>query len=110
MNSQHINQEILLFIGSGFANRELCILNAENKKAKRYISPNDQLENACWDGLLYELLPEVTGAAGSKKETFIWQITSADDFLCIHMGACYIPIMGKSSIDPCYFIISVNLN
>jgi hypothetical protein len=109
MNSQNINQEILLFTDTNFANREPCNLDTENKEGKCF-SANDKLENACWDGPLYELLPEVTGIADSKRKYFIWQITSADNFLCLHLGAGDMPIMSKTSIDPCYFITTVNLN
>ncbi|HMK27440.1 MAG TPA: hypothetical protein VK483_15515 [Chitinophagaceae bacterium] len=107
MNPQNINQEILLFIGTSFANRKLC--DTENKEA-RSITTHEKLENACWDGLLGELLPDLAGATRSKAEGIIWKIITADNFLCINMGAYNKPVMGESSIDPYCFITSLNIN
>lgn len=109
MKTQNVNQEILLYTGTSFAGRQMNRQDAENKEG-RYISLYDKLEKACWEGLLGELLPEVGDTADAKRDSFIWQIVTAENFLRINMGATDVPIIGRSSIDPYYFITSVNLN
>ena len=109
MKPQIANQEIILFTGTSFANREFCSLDTEYNEGKE-ISLHDKLEKACWNGLLSEPLPGVLAGNSSNGESFIWQISSADNFLCINMGAYDEPVTGESSINPYYFITSVNIN
>ena len=109
MNPQNINQEILLFTGTSFVSRELSNTDTENKEA-RFMSIHEKLENACWDGLLGELLPSLARSTHSKMDDLIWKIITADNFLCINMGAYNEPVTGESSIDPYCFITSLNIN
>ena len=109
MNPQTINLEILLFGGTSFGDRELCSLIAESKDAK-FNSTNEKLENACWNGMLGALLPEIVINNLLINKYYLWQITSADNFLCLNLGVSGIPITGESSIDPYYFNTSACLN
>ena len=109
MNPQNTTQEILLFTGTSFANRELCNTDAENIETMS-MSPHEKLEKACWDGLLGERLPDLVRPTHSKVEGLIWKIITADNFLCINMGAYNAPVMNESSIDPYCFITSLNIN
>ncbi len=107
MNPQNINQEILLFTGTRFANCEFC--NTENKE-ERSMSTHEKLEKACWDGVLGELLPQLTNAVRTKAAGLIWKIITADNFLCINMGVYDEPVIYESSIDPYCFIAYANMN
>jgi hypothetical protein len=109
MNPQYANQEILLFTGTRFASREFYDTDTENKEAGP-MTTHEKLESACWDGMLGELLPNLVGATRSKAEGLIWKIITADNFLCINMGAYDEPVTGESSIDPYCFITSLNIN
>lgn len=109
MDPQNINQEVLLFTGTSFANRELCNTDTENMEG-RFMTTHEKLKKACWDGMLGEMLPDLAGTAHSKVDGLIWKIIAADNFLCINMGACNEPVMGETSIDPYCFITSVDLN
>lgn len=109
MKTKNVNQEILLFTGTSFAGRDLNSRDAENNEG-RHISLHDKLEKACWDGLLDELLPKVADTVVAKRESFIWQIVTAENFLRINMGVTNVSVAGPSSIDPYYFITSVSFN
>lgn len=109
MNPQNINLEILLFSCSSFAGQELCNLITESKSGS-FISANEKLEKACRDSMPGVLLPEIVISNLPINKYYLWQITSADNFLCLNLGACDITIMGESSIDPCYFNTSHSLN
>lgn len=108
MNQSNSHQEVLLLTGSSFANRELRS-SQDGIKEENFFSAHEKLEKACWDGMLDEMLPELA-ADDSKNERFIWQILSADNFLCINVGMSGKPVESETSIDPYCFITYVNPN
>lgn len=108
MNQTDINQEILLLTDTSFANREL-LSNQNVNKGENFFSIHEKLEKACWDGMLDELLPELA-ADDSENERFLWQILSADNFLCINIGMFGKPVESETSIDPYCFITYVTPN
>ena len=55
MKKESVQQEIILVATSTFSNREWCLNDGrENRNA----SQMEKLEQACWNGLLEESLPE----------------------------------------------------
>lgn len=66
-----INQEILLMTATTFAQRERYEKDAQGNKA---LSVTEQLEEACWNGLLNELLPGMIEKSTSGKNLLRWQI------------------------------------
>lgn len=98
MEQQVINQEILLFTGSSFCSRKFCKRNDEGDSDH---SPLEELEKACWDGMLNEMLPELVGNS-TQRANYIWNTASGVNFLCINLGS---PITNgkQSSIDPYFF-------
>lgn len=99
MEPQVINQEILLFTGSRFCNRQFCRRNDDGNSD---YSEMEELEKACWDGMLYEMLPELVDTPGSRRETYIWNTTSGVNFLCVNLGTCPMSDGKQTSINP-YF-------
>jgi len=106
MKPETIHQEILLFTGTSFSNKEYCLKDPVNKETTDQ-SPLEQLEKACWLGLLCELLPELFVSTISNCKTYIWNILRGQHFLTIHMGNCQAPIEKDFSIDPYYFLPSL---
>jgi len=70
----------------------------------------EELENACWDGMLNELLPELAGDPSNGSRNFIWKIVTGAHSLCISMGLCPMPEKNETSIDPHFFQSSVLYN
>lgn len=101
MEPQVINQEILLFTGSGFCNRQFS--KRENDKEETQ-SSMEQLEKACWDGMLYEMLPELIAHSTNQKDNYIWNTVSGVNFLCLNMGSYPTPPEKQTSIDPYLFL------
>lgn len=66
----------------------------------------EELEKACWDGMLYELFPELPGSFSAKCESFIWQITGGKNFLYISMGTHPNIVDKETNIDPYFFMLS----
>jgi hypothetical protein len=77
-------QEILLAYDSSY----LTKMYAE-KVNTQSISPSleiERIEEACWDGFLKEILPEIYERASSKNQLYIWAIREYNSFLEIDMG------------------------
>jgi len=55
MKPQHVHQEVLIFTNTTLSKEALCRKNSSNKNN----SAIEELEEAFWDGLLNELVPEI---------------------------------------------------
>ena len=103
------NQEILLFTGTRFSSREFC--RPDNYKiGPGTNSSQEELERACWAGLLFEMLPELTIDPFARCKMHIWNIHSAEHFLLISQGTDPYPGEAIFSIDPQYFLPATNFN
>ena len=109
MKSKNTNQEILLFTGTSFSNRQFSMKD-NNEKEGTASSPIENLEKACWAGMLCEVLPELVGCPSADNKIFIWHILSAEHFLRISMGPYPALIENESSIDPYFFLPSACRN
>jgi len=76
-------QEILLIRDSSFALRQCCAL--DDKGDANLLSVSEQLQNACWNGLLPEMLPEIMEPRFKHEPLYLWQIKEADAFLEIEL-------------------------
>src|SRR5690349_6153281 len=95
-------REILFMITTSFSQRELCETNSfENKSS---LSRTEQLEAACWNGLLDEMLPEIMHTSSGNGKLFLWQVETRTSFLRISMGA-HAPAFEKYfALDPHIFL------
>ena len=104
-----INQEILLFTNTSFSNRELSNPDTANNKPE-INSYREELEKACWAGMLFEMLPELTVYSFSDCKMSIWNILTAGHFLLVNQGSYPIPIEKETSVDPHLFLHSLHFN
>lgn len=101
MKAQGINREILLFTNSLFAKRELCGLdNTGQNEGKSFA---DQLEKACWSGILFEMLPDIFTRTG-EKNMYAWQVNQAKQFIHVTLGGAPCSPECEPSIDPYFFL------
>jgi hypothetical protein len=91
--------EILIFTGTSFSSKEFS--EKEQKKNLNCL-PTEELEKACWSGLLFELLPEILGNPFHHHENFIWEVMPANHFIRVCLGPSPAVTESKSSLDP-YF-------
>jgi hypothetical protein len=108
MKTEAIHQEILLFTHTNFCKQEFCTREKENN-INRNDSPIEELEKACWAGLLCEILPELMDDCSFKK-LFIWQITNGLHFLKINMGTYACEVERETTLDPYRFLLAMNEN
>ena len=102
----HSIREILLFTGTRFSKKEFC----EKKENQTIASSMEQLEKACWAGMLFEMLPEITVDPLQQKENFIWNVMSAHHFIRVCLGPTPAIPGGETSIDPYFFLLATSFN
>ena len=109
MKHNNNQQEILLLATSGFSSRELCD-RTNYESGSRQLSITDRLAEACWSGLLHEMIPEIIQRAESGKSLYIWEIRHADTSLQIRLSDVPPVVESALSIDPQYFLPGISCN
>jgi hypothetical protein len=109
MKPKITNQEILLSTSASFTKREWCRLDAQHTRSKMS-SYSEELERACWAGILFETLPELMASSSPDSKMFIWNIRSAFHFLLISRGTDPCPTEYNYSIDPHLFLTAANFD
>lgn len=101
MATKSTQQEILLVTGSGFANRPYSDRDpSENAKG---LTQQDKFKEACWNGLLNDILPEVFAMSNSTEKIFLWQMRECKHVLALELAAAPCDIVLDASIDPYCF-------
>jgi len=106
MKTQSIQQEILVIIGTRLSSRQWAEKDFENNK----LSAIENLENACWNGLLDEMFPEIIQKSAEGKKLFLWHIRHCRSFLGIELSDSSPSIVCEFSIDPYYFMLAKIMN
>src|SRR3954463_1696186 len=96
MKTDIIKQEILLMITS--SGKELCENNVTGSFSAQ--SRSQELEEACWNGLLDELLRGIIIKSISGKRLCIWEIRQGQSFLDIQLCNYPSTLEKRSSINP----------
>jgi len=107
MKTRSTQQEILLITGTKFSARELAEKIVEDKNK---LSATEQLEDACWNGLLDEMLPELVQKTTEGKKLFLWHIRHCRSFLEIDLSESSPIIERDFSIDPYFFVPAIILS
>ena len=107
MKTKFTQQEILLITGTNFSEREWAEKNIEDKNK---LSSAEKLEDACWNGLLDEMLPELVEKSADGKKLFLWHIRHGRSFLEIELSESPPVIEREFSIDPYFFVPAILLN
>ena len=103
MKPNLIIQEILLHTDTGFSKQKYCDISYETHCPGKNFSV-EQLEKACWNGLLRELLPELVNLSPGDNTLYIWQIINGEHFLCINMSAYPLEADREASLNPYLFM------
>ena len=72
---------------TSFSKRQLCETRTQNTNDHR--TSVQQLEVACWNGLLNETLPEIIPTQSSKAKLFLWDVETRKSFLKICKSSPY---------------------
>ena len=105
MKNRGTFQEILLFTNTAFSAREWAVKDGSKEK----LSQKQKLEDACWSGIIPEILPEISEVAYDKK-LILWQVNAASSFLDLRFSYEPEAVEGETSINPYLFLETMNEN
>ena len=102
MKTTTTQQEILLMTNTTFSQRQLY--EKDVWEHNKHLNRTEQLEDACWNGLLDEMLPEILEKSTAGKKLHLRQIKHAKCFLEIELCEYPLTIEQEFSIDPYAFL------
>jgi hypothetical protein len=102
MKNKSTQQEVLLMTGTGFASRQYSERDIPDNT--KNIPQNEKLKDACWSGLLKEMLPEVFFFNDPAVRLYLWQVREANRFFALEMSEYPTGINKYGSIDPYRFM------
>jgi hypothetical protein len=95
-------QEVLLLTGTNFSSRQW---STKDETPSKKLTDEEKLEEACWNGLLPEMLPEIfADTITPEKKLYLWQIKEGASFLEVEMGEYPEAKDNYFSIDPYSFL------
>jgi hypothetical protein len=74
------------------------------------LSQKEQLQEACWNGLLVEMLPEICKKPENNQKLIVWRIREAMSFLELDLGEFLTNKEQQYSIDPYCFLAMQSYN
>jgi hypothetical protein len=101
MKINSTQQEILLMTDTHFSSLQGCEKINPDKDS---LTDKEKLQDACWNGMLKEILPEVCKPAAGGKNLYLWQITEATSFLNLQLGEGPVEVEKTHSINPYSFL------
>ena len=99
MGTTSTQQEILLLTGTNFSSRH-CF--EKDDSSQNHLTEREQLEEACWNGLLQDMLPEICEQSHGKL--YMWQVWKTNSFIEIELGEIPEEKENYYSIDPYSFL------
>ena len=104
MNTTITQQEILLVTGTSFSATQW-----EKKEGQDdSLTERQRLEEACWNGMLREMLPEIYEK--TSRTMYLWKVKEGASFIELELGESPVTIESISSIDPYSFLPYQNNN
>lgn len=93
---------------SRFFKKDLC--EKDTKTNQKKLSGKEKLMNLCWDGLLPELLPEISETGSKKKPLTIWEINATNHLLDLRLGEYDESMNDEFSINPYVYLTLMEYN
>ena len=107
MKPKNIQQEILVYTETSFAQKTLV----EKRDSDERVSPSEELEKACWNGMLNQMLPELMlPVQGRRLEIYIWQISTCESSLLIDVAETPDIVKDSHSINPRLLLSTHRMN
>jgi hypothetical protein len=98
MARNYIQVEVLLITGTSFLAGNW--IKKDDNTTGRPLSEIEQLQEACWNGLLETMLPEVWIKPPNDGILYVWDIKEARQFLELVLSEVPLPIDRQQSITP----------
>jgi len=101
MKTSAAQREILLMTNTSFAQKQWY-----EKVEDKDLTPQEQMEEACADGLMRELLPEVFDVPDNKT-LYLWQMKPGFSYVQLEIGEFPLASEKEVSIDPHNFLSAI---
>ena len=88
--------------GTTFTSGYLC--QNEDSSNKDGFTEKERLEEACWNGLIQAMLPEIILKSANGGLLYLWQIKEATSFLELDLSEAPRAIDRQYSLDPYSFL------
>jgi hypothetical protein len=108
MKTTNTHHEILFFTSTTLASRQLADTK-ENNNGKM-CPAIEELEKACWNGIIHEIFPEILSSFYPRCQSFLWHVLAGKNFLYINIGPNPVTAEHDTSIDPYFFMMTVSEN
>lgn len=108
MNTNSTQQEILLMTNTSFAQMQFC--EKDSGDLNKNLSRTERIEEACWNGLLHEMLPGIVNQSDGGKKLYLWHIRHGERFMQLELCESPQLIDHYTSIDPYAFMVTISLS
>lgn len=107
MQNHFTQQEIILFTNTRFCAK----IGSKQQQPGLPLTGTDheQLEDACWKGIVPEVLPEIATCASSNN-TGLWEINRATNFIDLQYADSPRRAVKELSLNPYLFLGNCRLN
>ncbi len=95
-------QEVLVMTTTGFASTQYS--EKGDTGYSNQLPVTEKLKEACWNGLIKEMLPELFQPNKPTAILFLWQVREANQFVALEMGEYPTGVDKFWSIDPYRFM------
>lgn len=96
-------QEVLLLTNTSFGHRQWCKKESENRFALQ-----ENIEEACANGLIQQMLPEVF--VSTEHKMYLWEMHPGFSFLQLELGEFPMEFDKRFSLDPHNFLSTLLYN
>ena len=107
MEKIYVQIEILLVTGTTFSAGNWVGKEAD---PPGQLSESERLQEACWNGLIKTMLPEIWVDPPDGGTLYLWEVREAQSFLTLELSEVPLPIGPAHSITPDNFLSQQNLN
>ena len=98
MANKYVQMEVLLMTGTSFLAGNW--VHKDDNVGERNYTEIEQLQEACWNGLLEMMLPEVLIKPSNDGILYLWDVKEAESFLELVLSEIPLPIDRRLSITP----------
>ncbi|PWT97569.1 MAG: hypothetical protein C5B52_13560 [Bacteroidetes bacterium] len=108
MDKNSTQQEIMLMVGTSFSSRQW--MQKDETDEHRQLSEMEQLEEACWNGMIREMIPEICERDEDGNALLLWEVHEGNTFITLDMGEIPEDKDEYYSIDPYTFYENLSYN
>ena len=108
METNFTQQEILLNKGAKFLAHDWCPKQASD--SNNNLSSSEKLEEACWNGLLKDIIPELFTLQGDTQKLTLWKVRQMSAFIELELADYPAATDSYFSINPYLFLTKEECN